>query len=145
MEEVNMVRIILAILAVFVAWSALDFIIHGVILAAPYQATAQLWRPMNQMKMTFLHVTTLIAAIIFVILYVRLISPKNIIRGLEYGLLFGLASGVPMGLGTYSVMPIPLYMAIVWLIGMVVEMALGGVIVGAMIPEQSAFKRFLGR
>ncbi len=140
-----MVRIILAILAVFVAWSALDFLIHGVILVAPYEATTQLWRPMNQMKMTVLHVTTLIAAIVFVILYVRLISPKNIIRGLEYGLLFGLVSGVSMGLGTYSVMPIPLYMAIVWLVGTIVEMALGGIIVGAMIQEQSALKRFFRR
>jgi hypothetical protein len=140
-----MVRIILAILAVFVAWSAVGFVVHGVILAAPYLATAQLWRPMNQMKTTVMHLTSLIAAIIFVILYVRLISPKNIIRGLEYGLLFGLASGVSMGLGTYSVMPVPLYMAIVWLIGRILEMALGGVIVGAMIPEESALKRFLGR
>ena len=72
---------------------------------------------MNQMKMWLLHVSVLIAAIVFVVLYVRLISPKHIIRGLEYGLLFGLAAGVSMGLGTYSFMPIPLYMAIVWLIG----------------------------
>jgi predicted cobalt transporter CbtA len=140
-----MIRIILAILAVFVAWSALDFIMHGVILAAAYQATAQLWRPMNQMKMTVLHVTTLIAAIVFVILYVRLISPRNVIRGLEYGLLFGLAAGVSMGFGTYSVMPVPLYMAIVWLVGSIVEMALGGIIVGAMIQEESALKKFFGR
>ncbi len=140
-----MVRIILAIVAVFVAWSALDFIIHGVILAAAYKATAQLWRPMDQMKMWLLHVTVLISAIVFVILYVRLISPKNIFRGLEYGLLFGLAAGVSMGLGTYSFMPIPLYMSLVWLIGSVVEMALGGVIVGAMIQEQSALKKFFGR
>ncbi len=140
-----MIRIILAILAVFVAWSALDFIMHGVILAAAYQATAQLWRPMDQMKMTVLHVTTLIAAIVFVILYVRLISPRNVIRGLEYGLLFGLAVGVSMGFGTYSVMPVPLYMAIVWLVGSIVEMALGGIIVGAMIPEESALKKFFGR
>jgi hypothetical protein len=141
-----MVRIILAILAVFAAWSALDFIIHGVILEAQYHATAQLWRPMNQMKMWVLHATALIAAIVFVILYVRLISPKNIIRGLEYGLLFGLITGVSMGFGTYSMMPIPLYMAIVWLIGSIVEMAAGGIIAGAIIKEESSgLKRFFGR
>jgi hypothetical protein len=141
-----MIRVILAILAVFVAWSALDFIIHGVILEAQYHATAQLWRPMNQMKMWLLHVSVLIAAIVFVVLYVRLISPKNIIRGLEYGLLFGLAAGVSMGLGTYSFMPIPLYMALVWLIGSIVEMAAGGIIAGAIIKEESSgLKRFFSR
>ena len=140
-----MIRILLAILAVFAAWSVLDFVMHGVVLAAAYQATAQLWRPMNQMKMIVLHVTTLIAAIAFVIIYVRLISPKDVIRGLEYGLLFGIATGVSMGFGTYSVMPIPLYMAIVWLIGSIVEMALGGIIVGAIIKEESTIKRLFGR
>jgi hypothetical protein len=140
-----MIRILLAILAVFAAWSVLDFVMHGVVLAAAYQATAQLWRPMNQMKMIVLHVTTLIAAIAFVIIYVRLISPKDIIRGLEYGLLFGIAAGVSMGFGTYSVMPIPLYMASVWLLGSIVEMALGGIIVGAIIKEESTIKRLFGR
>ncbi len=139
-----MLRIILAILAVFVTWSVLDFIIHGVILSAAYHATAQLWRPMNQMKMSVLHVVTFIAAIAFVTIYVRLISPKDIFRALEYGVLFGIATGVSMGLGTYSVMPIPLYMAIVWLVGSIIEMALGGIIVGAIIKEESGLKRLFG-
>ncbi len=57
-----------------------------------------------------------------------------------------LVTGVSMGFGTYSVMPIPLYMAIVWLIGSIVEMALGGIIVGAIIKEESSgLKRFFGR
>ncbi len=140
-----MIRILLAILAVFAAWSVLDFIMHGVLLAAAYKATAQLWRPMNQMKTVVLHVTTVITAIAFVIIYVRLISPKDIIRGLEYGLLFGIATGVSMGFGTYSVMPIPLYMGSVWLIGSIIQMALGGIIVGAIIKEESTIKRLFGR
>ena len=75
-----------------------------------------------------------------------LISPKNIIRGLEYGLLFGIDTGVSMGFGTYSVMPIPLYMAIVWLIGSIIEMAVGGIIAGAIIKEESSgLKRLFGR
>jgi hypothetical protein len=140
-----MIRILLAILAVFATWTVLDFIMHGVVLAAAYQATAQLWRPMNQMKTIVLHVTTVIAAIAFVMIYVRLISPKDIVRGLEYGLLFGIATGVSMGFGTYSVMPISLYMASVWLIGSIIAMALGGIIVGAIIKQESAIKRLFGR
>ncbi len=140
-----MVRIILAILAVFAAWSALDFIVHGLILADAYQATSRLWRPMTQMKMGMLHAAVLIAVIAFVLIYVRLIAQKGIIRGLEYGLLFGLATGVSMGLGTYSVMPIPAYMAIVWFIGSLVEGAVGGIIVAAIIKEESTFKRIFGR
>ena len=45
-----MKKVILAILAVFIAWSVMDFLIHGVILHASYAATASLWRPMSEMK-----------------------------------------------------------------------------------------------
>jgi hypothetical protein len=33
-------RIVLGIVAVFVAWQVLDFVLHGLILASTYQATA---------------------------------------------------------------------------------------------------------
>ncbi len=60
-----MKRIVLAVLAVFVAWSAMDFVIHGLILASSYEATAQLWRPMNEMKLGVLHLAVLINALAF--------------------------------------------------------------------------------
>jgi hypothetical protein len=37
-------------LAVFVLWPAMDFVIHGLVLASPYAQTPQLWRPMAEMK-----------------------------------------------------------------------------------------------
>ncbi len=55
--------------------------------------------------------------------------------GLKYGLLFGLSAGVPMGYGSYSVMPIPYYMAFTWCFGSVVEALVGGLIIGSIIRE----------
>jgi hypothetical protein len=46
-----MQRFVLAVLAVFIAWAVLDFVIHGVLLQATYQATPALWRPMADMSM----------------------------------------------------------------------------------------------
>jgi len=43
-----MKKAILSILAVFIAWSAMDFVIHGVILRSSYAATVSLWRPMSE-------------------------------------------------------------------------------------------------
>jgi len=45
-------RVSFAVIAVFVAWSLMDFVMHGVILASSYAATQALWRPMNEMKLT---------------------------------------------------------------------------------------------
>ncbi len=130
-----MKRIILSVLAVFVAWSIVDFLMHGMILRSSYEATARLWRPMTEMKMGLLYLTVLIAAVAFVSIYSRFISEKGMATGLKYGLWFGLATGISMGYGTYSVMPIPYHMALVWFLGSLVEAALGGLIVGSIIKE----------
>jgi hypothetical protein len=130
-----MKKVILSVLAVFIAWSMLDFVIHGVILRSSYAATASLWRPMGEMKMSVMYVSVFIASIMFVLIYSQLISKKGISTGLIYGLLFGLSTGVPMGYGSYSVMPIPYLMAFIWCFGSVVEAIVGGLIVGSIIRE----------
>jgi hypothetical protein len=130
-----MKRIVLAVAAVFVAWSALDFVIHGMILASSYEATARLWRPMDEMKLWVMHVAGLVTALAFVCIYALLVAKKGIGTGVKYGLLFGLGTGVAMGFGTYSFLPIPLYMAVAWFIGTLVETLVGGIIVGSIIRK----------
>lgn len=130
-----MKRTILAVIAVFVAWSVMDFVIHGVILRASYAATASLWRPMAEMKTVVLHVTALIAALTFVLIYGLFFSRRGIFTGVGYGLLFGLGTGVSMGYGSYSVMPIPYHMALTWFLGTMVEAAIGGLILGSIIRK----------
>src|SRR5438034_9705958 len=88
-----MKRIALAVLAVFVAWSVLDFVIHGVILAQTYKDTAQLWRPMEQMKMGLMHSVVLITAGVFVCLYAFFVGKKSVGAAMKVGLLFGLGTG----------------------------------------------------
>jgi hypothetical protein len=130
-----MKRMALAVLAVFVAWSVMDFIIHGVILTSSYAATASLWRPMGEMNMSVTYLSVLISAGTFTLIYSLLVAKKGLATGLTYGLLFGVATGVSMGFGSYAVMPIPLHMALTWFLGSVIEAGVGGVIVGWIIRE----------
>lgn len=116
-----MKRTILGVLAVFVTWSILDYVLHGIILAPLYEATASLWRPMEEMKMSTLYLVTLIAAACFVFIYDRLITEPGVKTALLYGLAFGIGAGVSMGYGTYTVMPIPYTLALGWFLGSVVE------------------------
>ena len=126
-------KAVLSAVAVFVAWAVMDFIIHGLILRSSYEATAYLWRPMDEMKMGLMYLTILVSAAAFVYIYVRLIEPKAIDAGLKYGLLFGMGVGISMGLGSYSVMPIPYDMALVWSLGSLAQGAVGGLLVGLII------------
>lgn len=131
-------RVIWAILAVFVAWQVLEFVIHGLVLMKTYEATASLWRPMNEMKFALMRLVGLVGAVTFVVLYAGLVHQKSVGTGLTYGLLFGLGTGFSMGFGTYSVMPIPLFLAAVWCLGTVVQTALGGLLVGWIVKPPAA-------
>jgi len=128
-------RIVLAVLAVFVAWSVLDFVIHGVILGSTYKETAQLWRPMEQMKMGLMHVVVLIASVVFVSLYACFVGKKSVARGIAFGLIFGLGVGISMGYGTYAVQPIPCKIAFTWFAGTVVETTIAGLLTGLIVKE----------
>jgi len=127
-----MKRILMATVAIFITWSVMDFVIHGILLKPTYDATASLWRPMEDMNMPLMYLVTLIFAACFVLIY-QIIERKSLATGIKYGLLFGMAAGVSMGLGSYSYMPIPISLAWGWLGGTLVELLVAGVIVGLLV------------
>jgi len=104
-------RNILAIVLVFIVLSILDFIIHGILLKSTYEATASLWRPMNEMKMPLMYFVTLVFTVCFVLIYGLLVKEKSLSAGIKFGILFGLATSISMGFGSYTYLPIPLTLA----------------------------------
>jgi hypothetical protein len=132
-----MKRQLLAVLAVFVVWSVMDFVIHGIILASAYAATPQLWRPMAEMKMGVMYATVLIAAIAFVGIYAWFITNKSVKTAVLYGLVFGIGTGMSMGYGSYSVMPLPYPLAFGWFLGSVAEAVVAGWITGMIVKKEA--------
>jgi len=129
-----------AVIAVFIIWSILDFLIHGVFLKSTYQDTANLWRPEDEMNMPLMSIVTLVFTICFVTIYSYLIEPKSLSTGIKYGLILGIAMGVSMGFGSFCYMPIPLSLAFSWFIASLVEITLAGVIVGLMVRTSNKYK-----
>jgi hypothetical protein len=123
-------RIALSTVAVYVAWSVLDFVIHGIMLGPTYEATADLWRPEAEMKMGLLQVVNIIAALMFSLIFHRLAGEQSVKRGVEFGLYYGVAVGVGMGYGTYAFQAIPHKLALGWFLGMIVEAVVAGALVG---------------
>lgn len=128
-------RIGLAVVAVFIAWVIMDGIIHGVLLKSTYAATASLWRPMDAMNMPLMYLVTLIFTGCFVLIYAYLVGQKSLSSGIKFGVLFGLATGISMGFGSYTYMPIPLTLAWIWFLGSLTEAVVAGAIVGAIIKS----------
>ena len=134
-----MKKSLIAVAAVFILWEVLDFILHQHILMSTYEATASLWRPMEEMmsKMWIMHLVVLVSATVFVYIYVRFFSEKNMGSALKYGVVYGIATGMSMGYGMYTVMPIPYALAMGWFWGAVVESALAGVVLGAIVKDDA--------
>lgn len=130
-------RVPLAVVAVFICWAVVDFVMHGILLQASYAATADLWRPMAEMKMGLTYIVTFISAGVFVLIYALFFGKKGPGIGLAYGALFGVGAGISMGYGTYSVQPIPYTMALTWFLGSLVEGILAGLIAGAILRDES--------
>ena len=103
------------------------------LVAAPDEATAALWRPMAEMNMTLMYVVTLLYSAGFVAIYGLLVEPKCVGRGIKYGAIFGLATGISMGFGTYAYMPIPGSLAWSWFLASFIEALAAGAIVGAIM------------
>lgn len=122
-------------IVVFLVWSALDFVIHGVILTDAYTATADMWRPMDEMKNGLMSIVTLIAALSLVYVYSEMVSVKSMANALKYTLVIGLGMAMSFAYGSYSVMEIPYTMALIWFLGSMVEYAAAGAIIGAMVKE----------
>jgi hypothetical protein len=128
-------KVIIGTIAVFVAWMVLDALIHQVILGAAYKATAELWRPMEEMKNVLMVIVVLISAVVFVYIYAEFVAKKSMNTAIKYGIIFGIGVGISMGYGTYAVMDIPYFMALTWFLGTVVETTLGGMLLGIIVKE----------
>ncbi|UCH47409.1 MAG: hypothetical protein JSU95_15220 [Betaproteobacteria bacterium] len=111
---------------------------HGVMLQRMYEATAELWRPIDEMNMGLMNLVTLVGATCFAAVYALFIRPKTTTTGLIYGLVFGIGVGFSMGFGTYSVMPVPVMLGLAWFVGLVVESVIGGLPLAAIIREPIA-------
>jgi hypothetical protein len=127
------IRTIWAVLAIFIAWSILDFFLHRLLLRGAYEATAHLWRPTNEMNLPLIYFVMVVLIVCFALIYGLLIKEKSLASGIRFGALFGLAISVPVGFGTYIHMPIPLTLAWGWFLGGWIKAIVAGAIVGALV------------
>lgn len=127
-----MKKLILCSITIFIVWTIIDFLVHGLYLKEYYLQTADLWRPQGEAKMFLNAVVVLIGSAIFTMIYLFLVSKKSIGRALLFGLLVGISAGISMGYGFYAFSPIPYHMAATWFLVNVGEGIIGGIILAVM-------------
>ena len=127
----NPIRLLLAIVAAFVAIFASDFLIHGVWMAPVYKATSSLWRPENEMQahMGWLSAGQLLAAVTFVLIWAKGFAATGCGKcAIIYGLCMGLFSQATT-LVTYAVQPFTLELVWKWMLSGTLQ----GIVVGLVV------------
>jgi len=134
----NVKRFISASIVVFVVFEALNFLIHGVILAGAYESTAELWRMDMNQKMWIIYLSDLVKAFLFVYIFIKGYENKGWAEGLRYGFWIGLYVSIGMGFGSYAMYPIPFSMALQWFVYGVIQLILCGIITALIYKPAKA-------
>jgi hypothetical protein len=137
-------RALLSGLAILLAWTALDLLLHRYVLAPLYEVNATLWRPFDQMNVALVYLVTFALIAIFVATYLLLVRPKSLRAGVAFGAFIGLALGISAGFGTYIHMPIPLTLAWGWFMGGLLKGVAAGAVVGRLVTDSCGHKQRTG-
>jgi len=130
-------QIQLAIISVFLIWSAIDYFLHDYILVSLYKSATDLWRATYDEKVFTMYLVVFVSALIFVCIFALFFKTKNFKVGLIYGFLFGISTGITQGYGIYASMPIPKLVAFGWFLGITVKGVIGGGILGLLVRESN--------
>ena len=105
----NMKRLVLTIIVVFVVSFFAGFFIHAIWLRQDYMVVANLYRAEGQEKMAFIALAYLGFAIGSTWLYAHGVEDKPWLgQGVRFGVAIFLVTTIPMTLITYAVQPFPL-------------------------------------
>ncbi len=134
----NIKRMIIASIAVFVAFQVMDYVIHGVILSPVYQSLAHVWRPDMMSKMWILTLSSFIMLVLFVYIFIKGYENKGIIEGVRYALIIGLFMNVIGMFSQYVMYPIPFSLSVQWFIYGMVEFIICGIIAALVYKRKGA-------
>ncbi len=127
---------------VFIALFVLDYLLHGTLLKGIYHQTASVWRPEVEMKhmnmMWYIWLGYLIFAPVFVCIYTKGYEEGKgrIGQGLRYGFWMGVLLSVMPSLTSYVVLPIPLNLAIYWMVGETLKYTCLGTVLGIAYKKE---------
>ncbi len=135
----NAKKFIIAVVAVFIFFSAFDYVFHEILMKDAYEATANLWRPDEVIDQYFLWF--MLGQFIFTLGFVALFTKAFKRGGIAEGAIFGLLLSI-LFFGNLSiwhaVLPSTGGLIVNWIIGTTIELILAGVIVAFIYKNRSA-------
>jgi len=136
MENINVKRLIMATLGVFVFILASDFVIHQLILGSTYHEFPSLWRSEEEMKsyMLYMLIGQFLIAKFFTLIFAKGYEGKGVGEGLRFGMLIGPFAVAPSFI-QYAVYPLPSILLWSWVGLGLIQSILAGLVVGILYKK----------
>ena len=129
----NVKKLVLTIVVVFVVANLTGFFIHTVLLAPDYMAIKEHYRPEGQEKMAWIFLAYIAFAIGSVLVYAKGVEKKPWLgQGLRFGILMVLVLTLPSFFIAYAVQPIPTTLMVKQVLFEGIDKILLGIITAAL-------------
>lgn len=129
----NVKRLIIAFIVVFIVLELTNILIHNVILSSTYakEEIAKVFRSMEDIesKMWIGWVVDVIWSFFFVFIFIKGYENKGWLEGLRYGIYIGLFMSLPAAYYQYMIYPLPYYLTFQWFIYGFIQYVILGIIV----------------
>jgi len=138
---VNFGRVAAAALAGWVVYLGLSPLVNNVLLADLYAQHARVFRPPDEMNLALGLGATLAGFFVFSYAYAKgYEGGAGAVEGLRYGVIVGLLLAAFAVIWNYVVLPVSGALAAAWIVDVIVEMAIYGVIVGLIYKPRGGRK-----
>ena len=124
----NLKRVALAGLAVFLVSQVIEYLIHGVWLQSMYLSLKQIWRPDMESKRWILGAVGFIVSFVFAYIFAKGYEGRGIMEGVRFGAVVGLFTALPSAYTTYVIFPIPYSLALTWFLAGMIQTILLGIV-----------------
>ena len=129
----NVKKLVLTIIVVFVAANLAGFLIHAILLRPDYMAVKEHYRPEGQEMMLWICLAYLSFAVGSVIVYAKGVENKPWLgQGIRFGILMWLILAVPSFFIAYAVQPVPTILMVKQVLFEGIDKILLGIITAAL-------------
>ncbi|MBM4169972.1 MAG: hypothetical protein FJ215_12580 [Ignavibacteria bacterium] len=131
-------KVLVGAVVVYILVAILDYLIHNVLMMSVYEATPDLWRSPEEMKMWVIFVAYIFFAFFFSFIFSKGYEGKGIMEGVRYGFYMSLLINLPAGYATYASMPVPYSLALGWFLYGTAEFIICGIALALIFKSKEA-------
>jgi hypothetical protein len=124
------IRFLLSVLAVFITYELLSYVIHSLLLSECYKELASVWRKDMMQYMWLMYLVDLFFSFFFVLIYTKWSKKFNIGSGILFGLLVGLMMNTTGMISQWIIYPITNHLLVLWVFFGLLQFLICGMVLG---------------